>query len=337
MVKIAFYSNVLNERGTTVALYDYAYYNEILLNNESIIITKSIKKCEENIYNYHNEDVLKLFSDKFKIFFIDKIEDLQNYANNCDIIYYITHGKNNDFLPNNVKNVVHCVFDMSNPHGDVYAGVSESLAKKFKKTLFVPHMIGIQPSANKNDNLRKILNIPDNATVFGRYGGFDTFNLKFAINIIYFFALLNPHIYFLFLDNFFEYIPNIQNISNIIILDKIIITYELKNKFINTCDAYLECGTLGHSFGLSIGEFSVNNKPIITYTGKDKYTYHTFWNNSHIDILGDKGIYYNNENEFYNILKTFNPKDYINKDMNCYKEYTPEKVMKKFKEVFIDS
>jgi hypothetical protein len=33
----------------------------------------------------------------------------------------------------------------------------------------------------------------------------------------------------------------------------------------------------------------------------------------------------------------FNPNDYINKDMNCYKDYTPDKVMKKFKEVFIDS
>jgi hypothetical protein len=106
-------------------------------------------------------------------------------------------------------------------------------------------------------------------------------------------------------------------------------TNEEKNQFINTCDAHLECGTLGHSFGISIGEFSVNNKPVIAYGGET-------WNNAHKDILGSKGIYFYDSIDFYNILTRFNPIEYKNQDLNCYKEYTPEKVMKKFKEVFID-
>ena len=36
MVKIAFHDNQLCERGTTVSLYDYAYYNKHYLGNESI-------------------------------------------------------------------------------------------------------------------------------------------------------------------------------------------------------------------------------------------------------------------------------------------------------------
>ena len=39
MVKIAFFSDHLNERGTTQAIFDYAHYNETLLGNKSIIIT----------------------------------------------------------------------------------------------------------------------------------------------------------------------------------------------------------------------------------------------------------------------------------------------------------
>ena len=34
MIKIGFWSNQLSERGTDIALYDYAYYNQIILKNE---------------------------------------------------------------------------------------------------------------------------------------------------------------------------------------------------------------------------------------------------------------------------------------------------------------
>ena len=106
--------------------------------------------------------------------------------------------------------------------------------------------------------------------------------------------------------------------------------YHKKVAFINTCDAHLECSNLGHTFGLSIGEFSVNNKPIICYDGN-------IWNRCHLDILGDKAILFKTEEEFYNIVNNFDKKEYENKDLNCYKEYIPEKVMKKFEEVFIKS
>ena len=44
---------------------------------------------------------------------------------------------------------VHCVFDLSEPHGDIYAAVSETLAKKYNKTVFVPHMSIFQPNKYK--------------------------------------------------------------------------------------------------------------------------------------------------------------------------------------------
>ena len=87
--------------------------------------------------------------------------------------------------------------------------------------------------------------------------------------------------------------------------------------------------SLGETFGIAIGEFSVNNKPIIAYNGK-------VWNDNYKIILGDKALWYLNFEECYNILLNFNQKEYKNKDLNCYKEYSPDKVMKKFKEVFIE-
>ena len=54
------------------------------------------------------------------------------------------------------------------------------------------------------------------------------------------------------------------------------------------------------------------------------------------NILGDKALYYVNEAELLDILETFDKNKYIGKDLNCYKEYTPLKVMDKFKKVFVE-
>ena len=59
-------------------------------------------------------------------------------------------------------------------------------------------------------------------------------------------------------------------------------------------------------------------------------------NDNYKKILGDKALYYVNEAELLDILETFDKNKYIGKDLNCYKEYTPTKVMDKFKKVFIE-
>jgi hypothetical protein len=99
-----------------------------------------------------------------------------------------------------------------------------------------------------------------------------------------------------------------------------------KRKFINTCDGMIHARNQGETFGLSCGEFAVCEKPIITYGASKE--------RNHLDVLGNKGIVYNDYEELYNIFKTF---DRINYDMkeNGYMFYTPENVMKIFKNVFL--
>ena len=43
-MKIAFWDNCLCERGTSVSLFDYAYYNQTILNNQSIILYNKTNK-----------------------------------------------------------------------------------------------------------------------------------------------------------------------------------------------------------------------------------------------------------------------------------------------------
>lgn len=312
---IAFHNPQIDIRGTCVAIYDYAYYNEEILKNHSIIVSNKIADVS----------AFKKFSDRFKVFIYTDRENLHNILKRegVNVFYAIKYGTRDGLEFNDIKTVVHCVFDLSEPHGVVYASISNALAKKYGQFPVVPHMISLRPSYDKN-NLRKILRIPEDSIVFGRYGGEDTFNLSFCHSVISDIVKERRDIYFIFSNTpqFCESHPQI------IFLPQLIYP-EDKNRFICTCDAYLECGTLGHSFGLAIGEFSVNNKPIIAYNSP------SLWNTAHLEILGDKGIYFRDEKEFRNILISFDPKKYTNRDNNCYRDYNPCKVMNIFREVFL--
>lgn len=316
MVKIAFHNGQIDVRGTSVALYDYAHYNETILGNKSIIVSP--------YSNLHNNEMAALdkYMNRFQVYFYDSIDNMNDIISDCDILYIIKYGKSDGIISTKIKTVVHCVFDMSQPHGDVYAGVSETLARKFGKTLFVPHMIGLRPSETKDD-MRNTLEIPNDAVVFGRHGGMDTFDLQFCRKTISKIVRSYKKIYFILVNT-----PKFDDHEQIIFLSSIV-DEDKKNRFISTCDAHIECGSLGHTFGLSIGEFSVNNKPIIAYNGN-------MWNKAHIDILGDKGLYYSTEKEFEDILVNFDPKDFVNNDNNAYTNYLPENIMKIFSKVFIE-
>ena len=54
---------------------------------------------------------------------------------------------------------------------------------------------------------------------------------------------------------------------------------------------------------------------------------------AHKYLLKDKAIWYNSESELINLLETFNKEEAKKKNWNAYKEYTPEKVMNKFKNI----
>ena len=315
--KIAFYSNQLGERGTEVALYDYAYYNETLLNNKSIII------YNKN-HPWNNAGVIKKFQNKFEVFGISSDTnapeiDMILLLQKCDIIYMILYGTPIQ-VPREAKVCIHCVFFcMDNPFGNVYAAIAPWVQNNNNRYPVVPHMMNLPDHTH---SMREELNIPENARVYGRYGGLAEFDIEYVHKIIYSVAKTNPNIYFIFANTnkFCDDLPNIIHFNAIIDLDE-------KVKFINTCDAMIWGRKDGEIFSCSMGEFSMKNKPIIcTKTG----------NLGHVSLLKDNAIWYT-ENNLEEILTTFNREENAKKDWNMYKEYAPEPVMKTFKTVFIDS
>ncbi len=316
-MRIAFHTNSLSLRGTNVVIYDYAYYNQLLLQNESYIIADG------------KEDLCAIdkFRDKFPIFIYQDFSEVNGFISKekIDFLYILKMGLNDGKISGTVKTGVHSVFKYFEPHGDVYAYVSEWLANTMTSGQYpyVPHIIDLK---NTNKDLRKNLRIPPNANVFGYYGGPTSFNIEFVVYAVYFIAKKFPDIYFIFMN----VEPIGPEIPNIIFLPGTF-DLELKSDFINTCDACIHARMDGETFGLSIGEFSSFNKPIITYSGKDIDIY----DKSHLSILGEKALIYSTVEEFLELILDFNRFKNKFTDWNCYRQFSPENVMKKFEQVFL--
>lgn len=312
-ITIGFHSNQLCERGTEIALYDYAYHNEELYNNKSIILYDK--------YNPNNDqNVIDKFEKQFKCYAYEKFSDIEKFIvdEKIDYFYTIKSGENDNLIVKSCPNLIHAVFKID-PHGEKYAAVSKYLADKHNNIIdYVPHMINLP---EHTQNMREELKIPNDSIVVGRYGGYYMFDLHIAHRAIQNIIEQDPNIIFLFVNTnkFYEH-------PQIIYLDKIIDPAK-KVKFINTCDTMIHAGSEGETFGLAVAEFSSLNKPVITSVSKI--------NNSHIEILGSKGIIYDTEESLINIFKNIRTIIKSKDDWNAYREYTPKKVMKRFMDVFI--
>ena len=308
-MKIAFHSNQLGIRGTEVALYDYALGNRDILGNESIIISDA------------NADLTTLdkFKTQFPVYLYNDFSEVESviYNEGIDAVYWIKAGFNDGKLVNNAKNLVHSVFKHNDIHGDVYAYVSEWLSDEMSngELPYVPHMVNLP---KHNLDYREPFGLKDKF-IIGWYGG-DNFELPFAKQAVIDVAKERDDVVFLFMNcTPFTSESNIYFIKGTTNLDE-------KVAFINTCDVMIHSRERGETFGLTVAEFSTFGKPIITYFNSPE--------RNHINILGDNGIYYTNYNDLYKILSEI---DSSVKGYNCYTNFTPEKVMNKFKEVFLDA
>jgi len=320
---VAFHQPFLNERGTSVAMFDYAYFNQTILGNKSLII-----------YNHHdnrNESkAVARFKDNFDVYSIDcmgcdmpttnsKIDEIVE-ATNTKYIYMTKFGTNDGCVSSKAKTIIQCI-GMAGPqhaHGDVYSYGSFWLSRVCSNNQYpaVPYMAHLP---EETGDLRWELNIPKDAIVFGRHGGADTFDMPWGYEVIAEVLKQKDNVYFLFL-NTTKFIDH----PRVIFLETVV-DNTLKVKFINTCDAMLHVRFIGESFGLACAEFSIKNKPVITWFGSKE--------RNHIEILGDKGIYYNNPQDLFNILMSFSIDN--TKDWNAYREYSPEKIMKLFDEIYL--
>lgn len=328
MVTIAFHSNQLGLRGTEVALYDYAHFNETILGNRSIIVAPAKGR--------HDPGSIKRFQSRFSVEFYDSWENLEETLSEegTHLLYMIKRGEDDGLLSSKIPTAVHAVFRVKEPHGDIYAYVSEWLSKDMSDRAipFVPHIVNLPAS---DGDMRKQLGITKDNIVIGCMGGVYSFDIRFVVDEVARLATLpNTNFRFVFLNTRLRIKNPLTYLRVKRAIDRKTIVYlngtsclRQKTRFIETCDVMLHARRQGETFGIAIGEFSLLGKPVLTYKGPD------IEDRAHLDMLGENGNYYQNPTDL-NALLTQTPSDLLVCD--AYRDrFNPEEVMRRFSEVFI--
>ncbi|MBD8084313.1 glycosyltransferase family protein [Chryseobacterium caseinilyticum] len=320
-MKILFHENELNYRGTSIALYDYADFNERYLGNESII-------AYNNTLSTNHIAGIEKFKKRFQVFDYSDFAEVDSIIrkNNVDLFYAIKNGDIDGVETKECKTVVHSVFKHFEPHGDVYAYVSQWLSEEMtgSKFPYVPHMVNF--GTETQEDLREILQIPRHSKVFGYYGGAQSFNISFVQKTVEKIARQYKDVYFIFMgvDSFMKNKWWKSLPSNVIFLPPST-DILMKLKFINTCSALLHARERGETFGITVAEFALLGKPVLTFADSPE--------KAHYNHLENNAYYYRNGKELKDLI--------LDTDLSLtarelYKKFLPEPVMDRFKKVFID-
>ncbi|MDC0937662.1 hypothetical protein OAR56_01515 [Pelagibacteraceae bacterium] len=315
-MNIAFYIDEMNFRGVANSTFQYAFYNEKILKNKSIIF------YNKNNYR-NNKEVIHKFKKKFKINSISSFKEIDNYKKkySIDFLYTQKSGNKDNWISNEIKTLVHSVYPqkINQIHGHNYAYVSEWLSHEFsnKKIPFIPYIVENKKTKN---NLKKKLKINHDKVIIGYHGGESSFDINFAQSALLNIVKKRKDIIFLFLN-----INKFCNHPQIIFLKGT--TNEIyKKSFINTCDAMIYARSLGESFGLACGEFAIHNKDIISYRFNRHKSHKYNTNNKYY-------IEYDSYKSLCSILLNYKKKNKIQN--NKYKNYSNKKIMDIFKKVFL--
>lgn len=324
--RIIFYTHTLNFRGVTNSILNFAHHNQEILGNESIIMYSPVydikSNAERDIDN--NIEIIKQIKNKFELLECRDWNHTNDISSKYDVFYSQKAGLKEQPLITNTKSVVHSVFQYDEPHGDVYAYVSEWLSdfmlERYKvKHPWVPLIVNQPISRDYRKEWRTNLGISENQFVYGRLGGETTLDLDFVQDTIK--KIVNESDDFVFVfpntAKFYEhknihYIPPILNETQ-------------KTDYINMCDAMIHARERGETFGLGMMEFLAHNKPVLAWDfGVDR---------NHMRILEPFGLLYD-EDDVYHMMTNLPNRDKVEYKLATI-PYSPDNVMKKFKEVFL--
>lgn len=317
MAKIAFYANHLTERGTAVALFDYAVQNRELLGNESVVVY-------DRTFAGNNLKVIEKFKAAFDLIPCDSFTEADAHirSENFDLMYVLKAGKRDGLVSKTVPTMVHSVFatTVQQVHGASYAYVSQWLSNHCTqgRVPWVPHMVTI---SDTNENMRRDLDIPDDAVVFGCYGGRDSFDIGFVKDQVIpkvLETLPKAHFVFMNIERFIDH-------PRVIFMPATADMVE-KTAFINTCDAMLHARRRGETFGLAVGEFSLRAKPVLTFGGSRE--------RAHLDVLGETALIYHTADDLYDLIAGFDTSA-PSAQLMYQRLFSPQTVMQKFEENLI--
>jgi hypothetical protein len=322
--KIAFLTFTLNLTGGTVNAIEYATGLRHHFSIESLFV------LEHPSTTTHDANAHSLVSASFSIVYVRKqtlIEDLNQIYVQGDVyaFYLVTSGSGpleQALADSGLPVLVHMTGVGRSPWGLAYAYVSEWMSEFCSRgeLPFVPHVVQLPSSS---EDLRQSLNIPSDVIVVGRLGGGYSWNIHFVNNVIHEVVELRSDIYFLLVN--VPFYPQFFNDPKIKVFSSFPYDQVFKRKFINTCDAMIHARAEGESFGFAPAEFSISNKPVITYAHSTE--------RAHIRELGKRGVYYESPDTLRSILLCIGKGQKVN--WNCYESFDSESVTRRFYEVFL--
>lgn len=317
MTIIAFDLEILNERGSTVAAYDYARAAKKYGHIEPLFLYRDME-------GERPEHVLARLSRSFEtVKYNSRSEMLSIIKTTKADIYYKLIIKPE--IPERVPlifNASHAVFDFDKPFGDAWAYISLWLARYTSgpRYDFVPHIVDMPCP---DGDLRSSLGIPQDALVLARYGGYDQFDIPAVHRAILDVLEKRKDIYFLFANTKpFGIHPRIIYLPTIY-------TVEEKARFIATCDWMLHGRYRGESFGLAMAEFLALDCPVLCWSGG--------WDRNHLTMQPNKNFIYTSYGHLFRMLLSLQRKDRPSDVSRTVREFSPQNVWKKWQSVFLNT
>ena len=328
MARLLFHSDVLNERGTCAAIYEYC--KELQKMGHEITWAFPVSPLND-------DKAIKFYGDLISMLPYENFFHFKLYCNKkFDWAYFVKKGFNDGVYIPKIPNNVHVAFNYYQPHGDKYAYVSKWLANAAAKQQnfvvpsrlrkFIPNValkLDWVPYAvqlpNPNDDYRNLWGIPEDATICLRFGGYNTFDIPWVHNTISKILEFDKSFYFVGVNT-----KPFTSHKRAIFLPEIIGT-QLKSNMINTADVVLHGRRQGESFGMSILESINQNASIFAWFGG--------WDRNHVELLEYRNLYLNRRDLQWRLLNKFFPKNSA-WSLKVAEEFKPSNVIKQFIEVF---
>jgi glycosyltransferase involved in cell wall biosynthesis len=171
------------------------------------------------------------------------------------------------------------------------------------------------------NEIRTQLGIPKDAVVFGRHGGWESFDQISAQEAIRLVARKHPEIHFLFLntaDFLHHHHPNVHFLPAS--TDRIRV-----GRFIHTCDAMIHGRSRGETFGMAVAESAICGKPVFTWRHSPE--------RNHLRWIREEAWLYSETEELAEKLMHFQKGETM--DCSFVEEFSPVRVMEKFRKVFL--
>jgi hypothetical protein len=319
---LGLHSKQLTDRGTEVALFDYAVAAKDLLGHE---VKAYVPAASDRIV----PEVKRRFEEHFDVVLYSSPRDIS-----CDALYVIKRGHPGR-ITDGIPELNHAFEYVSEPHGHRFAAISGWLARNANQPIHLPRGRVLRvPRLKKppvvplivtlpdvRDDFRAELGIPEEAVVFGRHGGVGTFSIDFVRDAIRSAVDERPDVWFLFTNvepfhahERIVHLPHVPDRASV-------------RRFVNTCDYMIHAHALGEGFGLAPAEFALVGVPVLTFLGSPRL--------AHLDLLKNGLLLgYRDHAEVLRYLTTLERRT-APVPSNVAVEYGPERVMARFQDVFL--